>query len=81
MITCRDVEARASAYLDGDLGWLRRRQVELHLLVCDMCRTYLAQLRLIVATVRRRGATVLAPEPVPAGFVEKLITDRGSLPP
>lgn len=77
MLNCRQVEARASAYLDGELGWWQRRRVEAHLLVCDMCRRYLAQLRLVIATLRRLGEASAAP--APAGLVEQLM--RGLLPP
>lgn len=46
MLTCRDVAHRhASDFIDGQLSWRARLGVRLHLLLCDNCNRFIAQLR------------------------------------
>jgi len=40
-MTCEEFEAALVDYLDGGLGALARRQVDLHTLTCPNCRRYL----------------------------------------
>lgn len=57
MLTCRDFAQRhASDYLDRRLGWRARAGVRLHLLLCDNCRRFVAQLRQVRAVLLRRAA-------------------------
>jgi len=55
MLRCHEVEERASAYLERDLPWRQHLAVRLHLLICRACRRYLAQLELMVRTLRLAG--------------------------
>lgn len=46
MLTCRELAHRhASDYIDGRLGWRARLGVWCHLVICDHCRRFVAQLR------------------------------------
>lgn len=47
-ITCREVAAWISAYLDEHVGEERKQQIALHLAACAGCGTYVGQ----IATVR-----------------------------
>jgi anti-sigma factor ChrR (cupin superfamily) len=61
MLTCRDFAHRhASDYLDGQLGWRSRLGVRFHLLLCDNCRRFVAQLRQVRAVLLRKAVTVKA---------------------
>lgn len=56
MLTCRDAVRRyASDYIDGNLGWRERIGVRLHLMMCDNCRRFTAQLRRIPALLRHKA--------------------------
>jgi predicted anti-sigma-YlaC factor YlaD len=57
MMSCRDVTARASAYLDGDLGRWERLRLQAHLAICAGCRRYLRQLATTLAVLRRLPST------------------------
>ena len=43
--------AELSAFVDDELGWMRRRRLKLHLRRCEPCRRYVEQLRLVVALI------------------------------
>jgi anti-sigma factor RsiW len=42
-MTCEEVAARVTDYLDGALSATDRARFEAHLETCDECRTYVAQ--------------------------------------
>jgi predicted anti-sigma-YlaC factor YlaD len=53
MLTCRELAHRhASDYLDGQLGWRGRVGVWFHLMRCDYCRRFIAQLRKVRVLLR-----------------------------
>jgi hypothetical protein len=61
MLTCRDlVQIRASDYLDSQLNWRQRLGVRFHLLICDHCRLFLRQLRLMREVLARRPVPPVA---------------------
>lgn len=81
MLTCREVTERVTDYLERDLSWRQRLQFRLHLLMCGVCRRYVAQMQLTTDLIRR-----LRDEPVPAppldpALREAFRSDRGSRPP
>jgi hypothetical protein len=45
MLVCRDVSELLTDYTEGKLGLRRWAGVRWHLLLCPMCRAFLAQLR------------------------------------
>jgi len=55
MLSCRDVSEKASDYLDRNLPWWARAQVRMHLLLCEYCRRHVAQLKLVVESLRLSG--------------------------
>ena len=52
MLNCRDIAARASEHLDGDLRWHQSLGYGMHLLVCGHCRQFLRHLRITIAYTR-----------------------------
>ena len=57
MLKCRDLaQHKASDYIDRQLGWRDRIGVRLHLLLCDNCRRFVAQLRQIPSMMQQRAA-------------------------
>ncbi len=54
--TCKEVHRLTSEGLDRDLSLVERTRVQMHLLVCNACRTFTDQMQLI-----RRAMHSLAP--------------------
>lgn len=52
MLTCKEMVARSSDYLEGELTLGERLLVRQHLLFCRNCRRFIKQMRLAQATVR-----------------------------
>lgn len=44
MMTCKEVAARASRYIDEDLPALERTQLRMHLAMCNLCARYMEQM-------------------------------------
>lgn len=54
MLSCHDLANKvASNYVDGQLGWRERVGVRLHLALCDNCRRFIKQLKLVRAVIRQ----------------------------
>lgn len=51
MLSCKDLSAKASDYLDGELPLRTRMQIRLHTFLCNNCRRYLHQLRLAMGAL------------------------------
>ncbi|QBF25744.1 anti-sigma factor [Pseudomonas tructae] len=52
MLSCKQLVARSSDYLDKQLTLGERLMVRQHLLFCGHCRRFLKQMRVAQATVR-----------------------------
>ena len=52
-LTCKELVALVTDYLEGALGGRRRRRFEAHLAGCDGCTRYLAQME---TTIRATGS-------------------------
>jgi len=48
MLTCKEVAAHASRYLDDDLPPLDRAQLRMHLSMCKLCARYMEQMTMTV---------------------------------
>jgi glutaredoxin 3 len=48
MLSCEELSAKASDYLEGEVSPWLRMQIRLHVFLCEHCRRYLHQLRLAV---------------------------------
>jgi hypothetical protein len=70
VLKCRDVSELATDYMEHALPWRLWFGVRLHLLLCDMCRAYLDQLRKTALLLR--GRTL----PEPPAEVEDRLTAR-----
>jgi hypothetical protein len=77
MVMCRDVNALATDYMEGTLGWRRRLAIRLHLLVCDGCRAFMQQMRRTVWLI----GGLPAPPPPPETEARLLATLPGRPPP
>ncbi len=52
MLSCKDLVARSSDYLDGQLALGETLLARQHLLFCRNCRRFIKQMRLAQATVK-----------------------------
>ena len=53
MLKCKDVTERANAYIDGDLNAWARMQMRMHLMMCEHCTRFMAQMRQTKALLRQ----------------------------
>ena len=44
MMCCREVAAKTSDYINKDVAWRDRIEIRAHLLMCRLCRRYVAQM-------------------------------------
>lgn len=44
MLRCDEVAGRASALVDGELGWLETMRLRMHLAMCSGCRAFTEQI-------------------------------------
>jgi len=64
-LSCFEVLARLSDYLDGELDEAARRQVEVHLQGCEECTRFGGEFGEVVAALRQRlGGEADVPEAV-----------------
>jgi hypothetical protein len=61
-LTCRELVELVTDYLEDALTPEDRTRFELHLTYCDWCRTYLAQMREVLASAGRLEEESLPPE-------------------
>lgn len=53
MLTCKELVAHSSDFLDGQLGLRKRLSVRAHLAMCRHCRRFIRQMRLSQAVLRK----------------------------
>jgi len=54
MLSCHDLANKvASNYVDGQLRWHERLTVRFHLAICDNCRRFIKQLKLVRTIIRK----------------------------
>jgi predicted anti-sigma-YlaC factor YlaD len=51
--TCKEVHRLVSEELDHDLSFMDRLRVHLHLRICDACKNFEGQMRLLRRAMRR----------------------------
>lgn len=61
-LACRELVEIVTDYLEDRMSAEDRTRFELHLAVCDPCRTYLAQMREVVAAAGKVSEEALAPK-------------------
>ena len=73
MLTCKEMVARSSDYLDGELTLGGRLLARQHLLFCRNCRRFIKQMRLAQVAVR---ALPEAPVPDADALAKDLAAQR-----
>ncbi|QTN44866.1 zf-HC2 domain-containing protein [Ectopseudomonas mendocina] len=53
MLTCKELVAHSSDYLDGQLSLRQRLAVRAHLAMCGNCRRFIRQMKLTQAVIRQ----------------------------
>ena len=80
-MTCKEVNQFLADYLDGTLLWRQRLTFNLHLLLCEHCRQYLAS---YAATVRAAKSLGRVAEPevnhVPEELVRAILSAQRGKP-
>jgi anti-sigma factor RsiW len=61
-LTCRELVELVTDYLEERLSADDRTRFELHLTCCDWCRTYLQQMRQVLATAGKLTEASIAPK-------------------
>ncbi len=74
-LTCSEVMADLSAYLDHELTLARAAHLEAHVAGCDLCASFGAAFADLIGQVRER---LREPDPVPVDVQARL---RSALPP
>jgi len=67
-MNCREIRARLSRYLDGEMSVTERGRMESHVDTCDPCRKALERLQAATEALTQ----LPAPPGVPQGFAERL---------
>ncbi|MNJ78886.1 hypothetical protein D3C77_767520 [compost metagenome] len=52
MLTCKELVARSSNLLDGELSFRERMAMRRHLMLCRNCRRFIKQMKLTQAVLR-----------------------------
>ena len=61
-LACRQVVELVTDYLEGTLGWAKRRRFERHLARCEHCSAYVDQMRATLAALGTIPPESIAPE-------------------
>lgn len=73
MLTCKELVAHSSDYLDGQLTLRQRLAVRAHLAMCGNCRRFIRQMKLTQAVIRQMPEDEL---PELDALAERLARDR-----
>ncbi|MDZ4191140.1 zf-HC2 domain-containing protein [Ectopseudomonas chengduensis] len=73
MLTCKELVAHSSDYLDGQLTLRQRLAVRAHLAMCGNCRRFIRQMKLTQAVIRQMPDEEL---PELDALAERLAQDR-----
>jgi anti-sigma factor RsiW len=74
-LSCQQFVELVTDYLEGALAASTLTEVEEHLVICDLCSAYLAQIEHTLAALRALGASSV-PEP-PARLLEAFRANAG----
>ncbi|SUD40936.1 transmembrane anti-sigma factor [Ectopseudomonas mendocina] len=73
MLTCKELVAHSSDYLDGQLTLRQRLAVRAHLAMCGNCRRFIRQMKMTQAVIRQMPEGEL---PELDALAERLAQDR-----
>ena len=68
MLTCEQMTALVTEYVEGRLPFTERAKFQVHILMCKHCREYLAQMKLAARTLGR-----MPEAPVPDEVMQELL--------
>ncbi len=66
MLTCKELSERATDYLENALTARQRAGIQVHLLMCKHCRSYIDQLAKTVQLLKAAGEAAGSATPDPA---------------
>lgn len=72
MLTCQQMTALMTDFLEGRLPWMDRARFRMHIGMCRHCRAYLRQMKLSVAVLGKMPA-----DPVPDEVMDALLARFG----
>ncbi len=58
MLNCKQASALVSQSLDRPLSWSERGQLKLHLFICNPCRRFAQQLKLLATAMHLRSEII-----------------------
>lgn len=53
MLSCKHIVDLGTDYLDQELGFWKKTEMKMHLMICRHCRRYMKQLKLTIAMLSR----------------------------
>lgn len=56
MLTCKEVNEKASTYYDHELGLYQKIQFKMHLLLCRHCRQFIHNFKLAITMSKHKQA-------------------------
>ena len=80
-MTCAEVVALCSEYVEGRMPFGRRLSFQLHLGICSLCRRYVRQMKVARATLGHLPDTPPSPEVAEALMHHFRSWKAGELPP
>ena len=78
MLNCKDVTARSSAFIEGDLSFWQGLQIHLHLAMCKGCSAFVEQMRLTHSLTMAAGAAGGVDELAMAAILVRLHEPKSS---
>ena len=73
---CKEISELGSAYIDGEVSFLQKLEMKLHLLMCQHCRRYISQMTALVYKLRQFGSS----PSVSINELDQIATSLSSLP-
>ena len=77
-MTCKEVNEFLADYLDGTLPWRQRLSFNVHLMICQHCRQYMASYAATIRVTKSLGQ--VAEQQVPDELVRAILTARRTAP-
>jgi anti-sigma factor RsiW len=68
-MSCAELVALVTDYLEGSLSWRERRRFRRHLKACEPCRGYLAQMKQVIESMGE-----LSEDSLPPAAMDELMT-------
>lgn len=70
MLSCREVNEKASTLVDGELSFTEKTAMRMHLMMCSKCRRFMTQFKtLIIALAKKTEQN----DPADAEVIDRLV--------